>query len=324
MKLALVGSKGFVGSAIARAAGDFQISSVPGIRLPSANANAYLGRSVAGWIHAHPTEFADLISRLEGNEVVVNAAGLADPQSHDTGALIAANGLLPGLIAEAAVRAGVRRLVHISSAAVQGNRDPLDESSQLSPFSPYSKSKAVGERALLDGDIRTPDEVVVYRPTSVQGPDRAVTAALVRFCRRPVLPLCGNGEASVPLALVDNAAAAVLHLTRSTSPTGVVLHPWEGVTLRSLFEAFGDGPRFVQIPRSAARGLLMPLRSAAQIDPAAAAVLRRVELLTLGQGQDARALEAAGFEVGHDMDAYRRLARAVPVPESRRRWRSAR
>lgn len=316
-KVAIIGASGFIGAAVRRAAtrsGHPPPSSISGLRVGAIADLRDPGRAVTSWIGAHPTEFSDLVDRLAHAEVVVNAAGLAQPQSADGAELDAANGLLPGVIAEAAARGGARRLVHVSSAAVQGDRDPLDESRELSPFSPYSRSKALGERVVLEVGIRAPGEVVVYRPTSVQGADRGVTRALVRFCRRRAVPRCGTGDAPIPLALVDNVGAAIWHLTTPGGPTGTVLHPWEGMTIRLLFDCFGERPRFVPVPAWAARATLAPARQAGRLSPRVAAVVRRAALLTVGQGQEARALAAAGFQLPFGVAGYRALAVAVAGP----------
>ena len=87
----------------------------------------------------------DLAAAFAGVQVVVNAAGLATPGGTDSPALRGANALLPLVVADAADAAGVQRFVHLSSAAVQGHRPFLDESSHVQPFSAYSRSKALGE-----------------------------------------------------------------------------------------------------------------------------------------------------------------------------------
>src|SRR5699024_8470438 len=106
-----------------------------------------------GQIGASLTPLAAVISelavQLQGCHAVVNAAGRAEPGSDDVAGLLAANGVLPALLARSAERGGVPRLIHISSAAVQGRRRVLDSSTELRPFSPYSYSKAVGEAMAL-------------------------------------------------------------------------------------------------------------------------------------------------------------------------------
>lgn len=91
-----------------------------------------------------------LADAFAGAHVIVNAAGLAAPNMQDLPALVGANALLPAVIAIAAQRTGVRRMIHLSSAAVQGAKPVLDATEYTEPFSAYSFSKALGEECLLD------------------------------------------------------------------------------------------------------------------------------------------------------------------------------
>ena len=128
----------------------------------------------------------------------MNAAGLVSPDSAADDALFGANVLLPLVILRAAERAQAARVIHLSSAAVQGRRGVLDESAATSPFSPYSRSKALGEAALLSyvakvAGVQSP-EVVIVRATSVQGVGRATTRQLRRLARSPMASVARPGD----------------------------------------------------------------------------------------------------------------------------------
>jgi dTDP-4-dehydrorhamnose reductase len=165
MKLAVVGATGFVGSAVtesARARG-WQVVPVSGFRT-YLHPVPPLVETVRHFIHSSPPVVSKMASHLTGAEAVVNAAGLADPSATDEHALFSANAVFATVVAAASAKAGISRLIHMSTAAVQGRRDPLDESPETEPFSPYSSSKALAEQLLLAAhDLPRPPETVVYR-----------------------------------------------------------------------------------------------------------------------------------------------------------------
>ena len=290
MRVALLGSTGLLGTAVRAALAGRGFDVVP-ITAPRLRATAASARDVPA------------LPGLAGFDAVVNAAGLASPDSRDSEALVGANAALPLAVR----RAGVAHLVHVSSAAVQGRRDPLDETADTAPFSPYSSSKALGERLLLDDGG---DGVCVYRPTSVLAAGRGITRSLVAMARLPRVPVVGAGDQPLPVAHIDNVSAAVAHLV-AHRVTGIALHPWEGLDLRTLLLLLGGRP--IHLPG----GLRGPLCRAvdaglAHGGPALAGRLRRVELLLRGQRQDARLLAACGFVLPRGHDAYAELARDHP------------
>jgi hypothetical protein len=225
---------------------------------------------------------------------------------------MAANAVLPGVFASLVAEAFVPRLVHVSSAAVQGRMDPLDETATMRPFSPYSSSKAAGELVVSGPGVQVPHEVIVYRPTSVQGEDRTITRSLVRLASRDFLPITGRGDAPLPTCLVENVAAGVLHVAQMQSPCPrICLQPWEQMTTRLLLEAFGEEPKLIRVPRSAVRLGCGMARHLVGGSSRREAKLRRLELLAFGQAVDACALQRAGFVPAASVEAYRRLAERV-------------
>jgi len=236
--------------------------------------------------------------------LVVNAAGLAHPAGRDRAALTAANVLLPKKLALACRRADVRRLVHVSSAAVQGRLDPLDETDRRFPFSPYSRSKAEAERWLREaGPAELPDEIVVYRPTSVHGPGRAISRLLCRIAGGPIVVLGGVGNQPLPVALVENVAAGILFSAMSPVVMPVVVQPWEGVTTRRLFELLG-AKRFLPVPELPLRGALRAVRRPAGVAPRVASAVRSLELLYVGQRVAESSLARAGFVLPVGLDGW--------------------
>lgn len=294
LMVGLTGSSGFVGSAVKTC---FETHGHRVRRVAAPRLLVPPGSSVREVIDASSglgdPVVARLAADLAGCDVVVHAAGLAEPGSSLTPRLLGANSALPATVAFAAALADVRRFVHLSSAAVQGSLDPLDETMQHAPLSPYARSKAMGELALGAAAL-APNEVVIFRPTSVQGRGRTVTATLCRLLRARYVPVFGKGDAPLPLALVENVAAAVVSIAEAVTVPDVVLYPWEGMTVRQLLSILGPA-RVLPIPVAAGRVAVAGLLAARSISPRAVAVARRLDLFVRGQRQDAQFLPGLGF-----------------------------
>ncbi|MHA7238344.1 NAD-dependent epimerase/dehydratase family protein [Arthrobacter sp. TMS1-12-1] len=283
MSWLVLGGSGFVGSAVLRvlhaAAIDAQALPAPRLVTAADTPEALLDAADAA-------DTAALEAGLAGYDVVVNAAGLATPSATDSEDLLGANALLPAVVARAAAAAGARRLVQLSSAAVQGRTPLLDETGAVRPFSAYSRSKALGEQALALAAAREPSlSVVTVRATSVQGEGRPTTAALARLARSPLASVASPGDARSPVTSVDTLAELVLALgTHAGSLPGRVLQPWEGLTARTVLEAAGGHPRTLPAPlcRAAVRsGYLLSSLVRGRLD----GHVRRVELMWFGQDQ---------------------------------------
>ena len=307
----LTGRGGFVGSAVARAVENrghrLRPITVPRLALPE---GGDLCEFIRLTLHGGEGALDGLASNLEGCDVVVHAAGLAEPESPMTPRLVGANAALPAVVAHAARVASVRRFVHVSSAAVQGSLDPLDESMRHAPRSPYARSKAMGE-SQLGAAAPAPAETVIFRPTSVQGCSRAMTASLCRLIRARFVPVFGGGDAPLPLALVENVAAAIVAILEAVAAPPVVLYPWEGMTFRRLMSLAGSG-RAVPVPRFAGQAAVAGLLAAGAISSRGVALGRRLELLVRGQRQEAAFLPQLGFVPPIGDEGYRALC-GVPA-----------
>lgn len=303
-RAAVVGATGFVGRAVVDALTrrGAAITRIPAPRLGSVAPHALEAALAAG-----EDVVATLAAELRDHDVVINAAGRAEAGSSDLAGLLAANALLPGVLARAADRAGVRRLVHISSGAVQGNADELDSSPQVRPFSAYSYSKAVGEKLAL----RNHPGTLVYRPAGVQGVERAASGKLVQVASSWLAMTPGDGDGNSPQALVANVADAAAFLAvTAISPPPIVHHPSEGIGVGGLLGLLsGDSPR--RIPVWLARGVVRAMITSGYIAPTLAARRRRLEVMWFGQNQAPSWLSQAGWRpvVGHE--GWRELGAAL-------------
>ena len=113
---------------------------------------------------------------MAGCRVAFHAAGVNAMCLPDPSAMHRANVDGPVAVVRAAAAAGVRRVVHTSSAVTVGEAAGAVATEQAphrgSYLSHYERSKHLGERAVLAEGSRLGVEVVCVNPASVQGPGR--------------------------------------------------------------------------------------------------------------------------------------------------------
>ncbi len=310
-RIAVVGATGFIGSQIIACSEALGITSssvvmprVDGLTPPS------ISQAVDQWCRMQPVAFEQLRSDLSFFDIVINAAGTSNPGSKDMRRLFSSNAVLPAIVARAAFLAGVRRFLHVSSAAVQGRLVPLDETLRQSPLSPYAQMKAAAERYLLQPDHDqnfTPSEVTIYRPASVFGVGHHATRVLSQLVTRfPIVPVVGKGDQPLPVALVDNVAAGILFAATMPAVAEIVAQPSENISTRSLLMFFG-ARRTVHLPPKPVQVAVSALAHRDPGRPAVTARLRWFELLLLGQPIQAEALAFAGFVPPAGGDAWLEL-----------------
>lgn len=289
---AVLGASGFIGSAtvehLAARAADVQALPAPRVELsPLMRAS----EDVAALAEDHP-ETGKLAEALEGVDVVINAAGVATPDGRASAALYGANSLLPVIIASAAIRANVGRVIQLSSAAVQGDRRNLNASPEVAPFSAYSHSKALGEGAVLAlaGRGTRDTDILIIRATSVQGPGRATTEALRRVARSPFCSVAAPGDYPTVVSSLGGLTAFIYEVGRSKAALPpILLQPWEGLNVRQVLELAGDRSPSV-LPRWLCRGVLATGKLVGSAVPKVAGLTRRVEIMWFGQMQEGSGL----------------------------------
>ncbi|MFD2082494.1 Nucleoside-diphosphate-sugar epimerase [Actinopolymorpha cephalotaxi] len=307
-EVAVIGASGFVGAAISsqlrRSGFDVREVAAPRVAFSGANCEALLMQAS---LRDDLTE--ELSQTVAGADCVVNAAGIADATGADWPALCGANALLPILVHLACRAAGTKRFVHVSSAAVQGRTRRLDESTLRYPFSAYSRSKALAEETLERMD--SGPSTVLFRPTSVHGPNRSVTRRLARLASSKATSVAGKGENPTPQVQVDNVGAAVAFVATCTdTPPEIILQPWEGLTTGELLRILGGRePRHV--PTSVARSLVLAARWAGTHHLQIAGQARRLEMVWFGQDQDSGWLTAKGWRPPVGPEGWQELAAAV-------------
>jgi len=288
LRCVVLGASGFVGKHVVLEleARGHQVTAVGAPRIAASRAD--LVGAVQAADDSSSVEQA-LVETFRHAEVVINAAGLASPDGDLDGDLVGANASLPLVLARAATRSGTRRMIHLSSAAVQGRTSVLDETWTTSPFSAYSHSKAWGEELLARQGQQSRaagTEIVVLRATSVQGTDRTTTVRLRRLAASPLASVASPGTAPSPVTSVHALAELVASVAAHEGPVPeVVLQPWEGMTVTGVLEAAGGRmPR--SLPAVLCRIAVFGGRVGSRLLRGRfSGAVRRVEVMWFGQGQ---------------------------------------
>jgi dihydroflavonol-4-reductase len=170
---------------------------------------------------------AALADGMRSAAVAFNVAGVNTMCPRDPAPLYRVNRDGARVVVRAAAAAGVRRLVHTSSAGTLGE-EAGTVGSEDSPhrgwfLSDYERSKTEGERAVRDEAARTGLDVVCVNPSSVQGPGRTGgTGRILLALLDRRLPVFIETRISVT-DIADAAEAHVLAAERGTAGRRYVL-----------------------------------------------------------------------------------------------------
>ena len=157
-------------------------------------------------IEGDVADAASVFGTAEGCDVVVHLVAVVDEAPPDvTFQRVNVDGTR-NIVAEAE-RAGVRRIVYVSSLGCERGT------------SPYHQSKVAGEE-IVRGFSR---EWIVVRPGAVYGPGDEHLSVLLRMVRTlPAVPIIGDGNQSIqPLWHEDAAAAIAIAVERDDLNGGV-------------------------------------------------------------------------------------------------------
>lgn len=180
---------------------------------------------------------------LEGADMAVSLVGILHESGKNTFDAVQAIG--PGLIARAAVAAGVDRLVHVSAIGADGNS-----------ASNYARSKALGEAAAREAcPVAT-----ILRPSIIFGPDDDFFNRFAGLASiAPIMPLIGAGRTQFQPVYVQDVASAAMAALEQPGAVGQTyeLGGPKVYSFRELMElmmAHTQRPRqLVQVPFWAAK-----------------------------------------------------------------------
>jgi nucleoside-diphosphate-sugar epimerase len=261
-RYAITGATGFVGGhLIERLAGNEVSCLARGASEELARAGC---RVVTGAISV-PAALDALVS---GADVVFHVAGAIAARSEAE--FMAVNRDGTAAVARACARAGVKRLVYVSSVAVTGPSErgrPVDETAPPRPLTPYGRSKRAGEQAVRESGAA----FTIVRPPIVYGPRDGQTLRLFRMAHRGLAPLVGDGAQELSLVHAFDLAEALVAAAASPAAAGGTYHAAhpEVVSQRALLEeigrAVGRRPRLVPVPVRAVRAALVVAGAVARL-----------------------------------------------------------
>jgi len=229
----VTGGNGFLGQALLKR---LQLESDVGpVR---ALARTRTNGEVVGGLGAEPVigdvlDVESLTEGMEGCDLVFHVAGVNQMCSVDPSDMYRVNVRGPVNVVEAARAAGVKRVVHTSSAATLGERQGElgDEATRHRGgfLSHYERSKYEGELAVFRASRDIGVDVVSVNPSSVQGPGR-VTGSARLFMEY----LNGTRHALVDtaLSLIDIDDCAEGHVLAANNGVAGERYVLSGATLR--------------------------------------------------------------------------------------------
>ncbi len=257
MRALVTGATGFLGGALAR-----RLHAL-GHDVLATGRDVTAGRALAEagvrFVRADLGD-AEAIARLcAGQDRVFHCAGLSSLWGRKLD-FQSANITGTEHVLRACARAGVGRLIHLSSPSVcMDSRHRLnigeDEALPRVAINTYAWSKREAEQRVLAA-ARNGLPVVVLRPQAVFGPgDRSIFPRILRMAQRGVFPCFGNGESLIDVTCLANAVdALVLAATAPPGCLGQIYHisngePWNTQRLLDrLFQELGLRVRRPHVP----------------------------------------------------------------------------
>jgi dihydroflavonol-4-reductase len=202
---------------------------------------------------------------MRGVEIVFHLASALGASRIGAGEFQAVNAGGTEAVLAAARDAGVKRVVHFSSAGVLGHvRDgiPAPETRKPSPRDVYSRTKLAGEEIALAA-ARAGQDVVVIRPGWIYGPGDRRTFKLVRTIARRRFFLVGSGKLrQTPVHVHDLVTGTLLCAAKGRSGEIYNLTGSEVLTVRAMAETIAAATG-VSIPEFSLP--LAPARAVARV-----------------------------------------------------------
>jgi UDP-glucose 4-epimerase len=245
MQVLVLGGNGFIGSHVV----DALLAAGHAVRVLSRRPEAFRP-PLAGvtYLAGDLSDQVLLLQALDGVEAVFHLAGStvpataeADPVADVQSNLIGTLGLL-----QAMERAGVRRLVYLSSGGtVYGVPEvtPVPETHLLRPVGSYGIVKVAIEHYLAR-EVRSGLLPVVIRASNPYGPRQSgrgiqgfISAAMTALLRGTQVEIWGDGSVVRDYLHVQDLAALCLHGLSATGPVTVNGGSGRGLSLRAVLAA---------------------------------------------------------------------------------------
>jgi nucleoside-diphosphate-sugar epimerase/SAM-dependent methyltransferase len=260
MRVLITGGTGFIGSRLAElcAQAGHEVTALGQANTPAEASNIErLRESGARVVNASVTEPAALAPALVGIEVVFHLAAAQHQINVPDAHFWQVNVEGTRNVLDAALREGVRRVVHGSTIGVYGSVEGLiDEDTPCRPDNIYGVTKLEGERLALSYADRI--ELVVVRIPEIYGPGDHRLLKLFRGIERGRFVNIGSGRNLHHPMYVDDLTAALLSLAVHREAPGkiVLVAGREAVSTDDMVAAVAAA---VEVPVPRGRLPLAPL-----------------------------------------------------------------
>ena len=218
-KILVTGSTGFIGGHITRRLLGRECAAVRMLARDARKANE-LVKLGAGAVEGDLGDMASLERAVEGTEAVVHAAAqVSSVPKRETFAQSNCRGTENLLWA--AARAGVRRVVHLSSIAVFGmpaEGEITDRSPRGTSGDPYAASKYDAEVAVERYSRERGLPVIILRPSAVYGPGSTHWSVIpLKRIKKGKFFLVEEGQGLLNYVYIDNLVDAVVLALQSNA-----------------------------------------------------------------------------------------------------------
>ncbi|HWP03499.1 MAG TPA: NAD(P)-dependent oxidoreductase [Gemmatimonadaceae bacterium] len=212
----------------------------------------------------------DFRTVLLGIETVVHLAALDARHASTPAEMESVNVGGTRLLARAAAFAGVRRFVHVSSAAVYGARRtalPFREDDAACPLDIYGSTKLAGERVLLEELQHSSVQWTILRPTGIYSARRSETAELFEEVRQRRIWFYGPTRVYLQPLYLEDLVGLIIKILDDARSYGEIVNVAGGDVVEhyQLVEAVAKAAGFarpmrVGIPSFVARPVAQLLR----------------------------------------------------------------
>ncbi len=219
MKAFVTGATGFIGSHLVerlRSEG----AGVKALVLPTSE-SAFLSSLGAEIVVGDLLDPKSVRTAADGCDVAFHLGAALLRKTSERKMFHAVNVLGTHHVMQAAVEAGVGRLVHCSTGGVHGpSWSIIDEDSPLRPDNPYRATRLDAERVVADHYRKHGLPVVVARLSEVYGPRDQSRVQLFREAAHGRINLPGGGGQTIHLSYVDDVVEGLVRCARAGGAVG--------------------------------------------------------------------------------------------------------